>query len=159
MTVNQGQHSALFDLNQSTFRYYVQYKVHFSVGRSNPVLACDCRFSCRNHISKYTQMKKNNHILVFMLIMITLVFVLSISAQTVTLRGRQFSVEGHSKRGESFDSLTVYTYRDSNDSVYTVHLSKNLKAFIVRYSQKTGKPYRKYLQEVTEQLDKMRNDN
>lgn len=104
-------------------------------------------------------MKKDNRVLAGMLIAITLVFVTSIFAQTVTLRGRQFSVEGSSKRAAAFDSLTVYTYKDNNDSVYTVHLSKNLKAFIIRYSQKTGKAYRKYLKEVTEQLDKMRNDD
>lgn len=101
-------------------------------------------------------MKKNNHILAFMLIAITLVFAVSMFAQSVVLNGRQFSVVGNSKRAEAFDSLTVYTYRDTNDSVYTVHLSKNLKAFIIRYSQKTGKAYRKYLPEITKQLDAMR---
>jgi hypothetical protein len=102
-------------------------------------------------------MKRNNHILAGMLIAITLVFVTSIFAQSVVLTGRQFSVVGQSsKKGEAFDSLTVYTYRDVNDSIYTVHLSKNLKAFIIRYSGKTGKAYRKYLPKVTEQLDQMR---
>jgi len=92
-----------------------------------------------------------------MLIAITLVFVVSMAmSQTVTLRGRQFVVEGNSKRAEAFDSITSYTYRDSNDSIYEVHLSKNLKAFIVRYSKRTGKPYRKYLPAVTEQLSQMR---
>lgn len=101
-------------------------------------------------------MKKNNHILAGILIVITLVFAMSMFAQTVTLRGRQFSVVGQSKRGEAFDSITSYTYRDTDDSVRVVHLSKNLKAFIIRYSQKTGKQYRKYLPKVTEQLDNMR---
>ena len=101
-------------------------------------------------------MKKNNHILASILVVITLVFAMSIFAQSVTLRGRQFSVESSSKRAAAFDSLTTYTYRDVNDSIYVVHLSKNLKAFIVRYSQKTGKAYRKYLPEITRQLDAMR---
>lgn len=102
-------------------------------------------------------MKTSRTPLVVMLIAITLVFVVSMAAgQTVTLRGRQFIVEGNSKRAEAFDSITTYTYRDANDSVYAVHLSKNLKAFIVRYSKKTGKPYRKYLPQVTKQLEQMR---
>ena len=102
-------------------------------------------------------MKVSKLPLMVMLITITLVFVASVAmGQTVTLRGTQFSVEGQSKRGQTFDSITVYTYRDSNDSIYTVHLSKNLKAFIVRYSERTGKPYRKYLPKITEQLDKIR---
>lgn len=74
----------------------------------------------------------------------------------VTLRGTQFSVESNSKRAAAFDSITVYTYRDTNDSVYAVHLSKNLKAFIIRYSERTGRAYRKYLPKVTEQLNTMR---
>ena len=102
-------------------------------------------------------MKKNNHILAGILIVITLVFAMSIFAQSVVLNGRQFSVVGQSsKKSEAFDSLTVYTYRDVNDSIYTVHLSKNLKAFIIRYSGKTGKPYRKYRPKITEQLNQMR---
>lgn len=102
-------------------------------------------------------MKTSKLPLVVILITITLVFVASVAmSQTVILKGTQFSVEGQSKRGQAFDSITVYTYRDSNDSVYTVHLSKNLKAFIVRYSERTGKPYRKYLPKVTEQLNTMR---
>jgi hypothetical protein len=101
-------------------------------------------------------MKKNNHILAGILIVITLVFAMSMVAQTVTLKGRQFTVESNGKRAEAFDSLTTYTYRDTNDSIYVVHLSKNLKAFIVRYSKRTGKPYRKYLPMITKQLDEMR---
>ena len=102
-------------------------------------------------------MKTSRTPLMVMLIAITLVFVASMAmSQTVILKGKQFSVEGQSKRGQTFDSLTVYTYRDSNDSVYTVHLSRNLKAFIVRYSERTGKPYRKYLPKITQQLDAMR---
>lgn len=102
-------------------------------------------------------MKTSRISLVVILITITLVFVASmVMGQTVTLRGTQFSVESNSKRAAAFDSITVYTYRDTNDSVYAVHLSRNLKAFIVRYSERTGKPYRKYLPKITEQLDKMR---
>lgn len=102
-------------------------------------------------------MKVSKLLLVVVLITITLVFVASMAmGQTVILKGTQFSVEGGSKRATAFDSLTTYTYRDTNDSVYVVHLSKNLKAFIVRYSQKTGKQYRKYLPKVTEQLNTMR---
>lgn len=95
--------------------------------------------------------------LIVILIVITLVFAASmVMGQTVTLRGTQFSVEGQSKRGQAFDSITVYTYRDTNDSVYAVHLSRNLKAFIIRYSERTGRAYRKYLPKVTEQLNTMR---
>lgn len=98
-----------------------------------------------------------NPVFIAVIMAITLAYVFSVThAQTVTLRGTQFSVEGGSKRATAFDSLTTYTYRDTNDSVYVVHLSKNLKAFIVRYSQKTGKQYRKYLPKVTEQLNTMR---
>lgn len=101
-------------------------------------------------------MKKDNHILAGILIVITLVFAISMFAQSVVLSGRQFSVEGSSKRAEAFDSITMYTYRDCNDSVYQVHLSKNSKAFIWRWSDKKQKYWRKYLPLVTEQLNRMR---
>ena len=144
-------------MKETSHKYYEQDKVHLSVGGSNPIFACDCRFDYWYNISKHVLiMKKNNHTLAFMLIIITLVFVTSMFAQSVVLNGRQFSVVGNSKRAEAFDSVTVYTYRDTNDSIYTVHLSKNLKAFIIRYSGKTGKPYRKYLPKITEQLNQMR---
>lgn len=102
-------------------------------------------------------MKTSRTPLMVMLIAITLVFVASMAmSQTVILKGKQFSVEGNSQRREAFDSITTYTYRDSNDSVYVVHLSKNLKAFIIRYSKRTGKAYRKYLPAVTETLNELR---
>lgn len=103
-------------------------------------------------------MKKSIHpVLLVMLLTITLVFVFSMAhGQSVVLHGRQFSVVGSSQARESYDSITTYTYRDTNDSVYVVHLSKNLKAFIIRYSKRTGKAYRKYLPVVTETLNELR---
>lgn len=100
---------------------------------------------------------KIHSVLLTMLLVITLVFVFSMAhGQSVVLHGRQFSVVGSSQARESYDSITTYTYRDTNDSVYVVHLSKNLKAFIYRYSERSGKRYKKYLPKVTEQLDAMR---
>lgn len=49
---------------------------------------------------------------------------------------------------------TEYKYQDSKGVEYPIYLTKNGKAFIIRVSKKTGRPYRYYLPKVTEQLGK-----
>lgn len=51
---------------------------------------------------------------------------------------------------------TKYTYKAKDGKEYPIYLSKNGKAFIVRVSKKSGKEYRQYLPEVTEQLTKQK---
>jgi hypothetical protein len=51
------------------------------------------------------------------------------------------------------DTKTKYTYKAKDGREYPIYLSKNGKAFIVRVSKKSGKEYRQYLPQVTEQLN------
>lgn len=64
---------------------------------------------------------------------------------------------------ESTDSMsnvtkTDYVYQDKKGNVDTIYLSKNGSAFIWKVSKKTGKPYRRYLPEVTKQLGTKKED-
>lgn len=51
------------------------------------------------------------------------------------------------------DKKTEYTYKAKDGNVYPIYLSKNGKAFIIRISKKTGREYKQYLPEVTEQIN------
>ena len=52
------------------------------------------------------------------------------------------------------NTKTKYTFKAKDGKEYPIYLSKNGKAFIIRVSKKTGKEYKQYLPEVTEQLKK-----
>ena len=48
---------------------------------------------------------------------------------------------------------TNYTYKTKDGKEYPIYLSKNGKAFIVRVSKKTGREYKQYLPQITEQIN------
>ena len=98
-------------------------------------------------------MKKFNHpVFMFILIGITLAFVFALSTHAQVIRkGNQF-IEQKSDSSKSGATKTEFTYTDSKGAVDTIYLSKNGSAFVYRISKKTGKQYRKYLPEVTKQL-------
>ena len=70
-------------------------------------------------------------------------------AQNVIRKGNNFIEKADTMRGAT---KTEFTYTDSKGVTDTIYLSKNGTAFILKVSKKTGKVYRKYLKEVTEQL-------
>jgi len=76
---------------------------------------------------------------------ITLVFlfVLAGRAQNVARKGNTFI--------ERADSVTKYYYQ-KGDSIWNIRLSSNGKAYIIRYSKRTGKPYRQYLPSITKAI-------
>ena len=51
------------------------------------------------------------------------------------------------------DTKTQYTYKAKDGREYPIYLSKNGKAFIVRVSKKTGREYKQYLPQITEQIN------
>lgn len=69
-------------------------------------------------------------------------------AQNIVRKGNMF-INVDSLKRETIK--TPYTYRD-NGKVDTIWLTSNGKAFVWRTSKKTGKQYRKYLPQVTEQI-------
>ena len=84
---------------------------------------------------------------------ITLAFAFSVSTwgQTVTRKGNTF-VDTTPIRERQEPIKTDYTYQ-KGDSIWPVYLSQKGKAFIVRYSKRTGRAYRQYLPNVTEQIN------
>lgn len=77
----------------------------------------------------------------------------AINAQKVTREGNTFVETKADKAKATTDTKTIYTYKTKDGKVYPIYLSKNGKAFIIRTSKKTGKNYKQYLPEVTEQLN------
>ena len=77
----------------------------------------------------------------------------TMSAQSVQRKGNTFvQVESNKVEVSKNDTKTAYTYKAKDGKEYPIYLSKNGKAFIIRVSKKTGKEYKQYLPEVTEQL-------
>lgn len=69
-------------------------------------------------------------------------------AQNVVLRNKVFV-----QSSTSNDSIkTDYEYQTRDGKKYTVYLSKNGKAFIVKWSEKKQKWYRQYLPKITQML-------
>lgn len=94
-----------------------------------------------------------NPVYISIIIGITLayVFALSTHAQNVVQNGKMFiEQQPSSKRGEV--KKTDYLYKDSKGRVDTVYLSSTGKAFVYWVS-KNGKQYKKYLPEVTKQIN------
>ena len=77
-----------------------------------------------------------------------------IFAQDVKREGNTFVQVQSDKVSLKNDTKTQYTYKDKDGKEYPIYLSKNGKAFIVRVSKKSGKEYKQYLPQVTEQLSK-----
>lgn len=68
--------------------------------------------------------------------------------------GNTFTYVQSDKVSLKNDTKTQYTYKTKDGKEYPIYLSKNGKAFIVRVSKKTGREYKQYLPQITEQLNK-----
>lgn len=91
-----------------------------------------------------------------LLVMVALIFMVGapIYGQSVKREGKVFVEQDTKKEPTSNAKKTEFTYKAKDGKTYPIYLSKNGKAFIVRTSKKSGKEYRQYLPEVTEQLNK-----
>lgn len=78
----------------------------------------------------------------------------TIFSQNVKREGNTFVEVKSDKVSLKNDSLTAMTYKAKDGKEYPIYLSKNGKAFIVRVSKKSGREYKQYLPQVTEQLNK-----
>lgn len=72
-------------------------------------------------------------------------------AQNVQRVGNCFVQQSNAKP-DAKDVKTKYTYKAADGKIYPIYLSKNNKAYIIRVSKKTGREYRQYLPNVTEQI-------
>lgn len=77
-------------------------------------------------------------------------------AQNVHRQGNTFVVDSVHPKAEPVP--TGYTLIDTDGKEYPIYLSKNRKAYIIKVSKKTGKPYRKDLPKITEMLNNMDNE-
>lgn len=96
-------------------------------------------------------MKKSTRILSIIVLMLgMLILSQGLQAQNVVRQGKVFV--------QSNDSTnTGYEYQTRDGKKYTVYLSKNGKAFIVKWSEKKQKWYRQYLPKITQMLKDMDN--
>lgn len=93
--------------------------------------------------------------LILFSVVLMLVFAASTArAQSIVRQGNTFieqiDTTKTKKKCQVYES--DYLYCDKDGQVYTVYLSSNGNAFIVKVSKKSGKKYRKYLPEVTKML-------
>lgn len=75
-------------------------------------------------------------------------------AQNVQRQGNVFVEQKAARTTQA--QKTEYVYKAKDGKEYPIYLSKNGKAFIIRVSKKTGKEYRQYLPQVTEELNKQK---
>lgn len=87
----------------------------------------------------------------FIIIMMALIFSIGASAQSVKKEGNTF-VQVTVQKEKQQPTKTKYTFKAKDGKEYPIYVSNKGKAFIVKVSKKTGKEYRQYLPEVTEQL-------
>lgn len=102
-------------------------------------------------------MKKSSRIIAWIVLILWFAFF----SYTGALAQTKSSIERHgnefvqkSNRDSSTVIKTNYVYVDSKGQRDTIYLSQNKKAFVYRVSKKTGKVYKRYLPEVTAQLQK-----
>lgn len=103
-------------------------------------------------------MKKSSRIIAWIVLILWFAFFSYTGALAQT---KSSNIERHGNefiQKSNHDSSTViktnYVYVDSKGQRDTIYLSQNKKAFVYRVSKKTGNVYRRYLPEVTEQLQK-----
>ena len=91
-----------------------------------------------------------------LLLLVALVMLMGapIFAQDVKRNGNTFEQVQSDKVTLKNDTKTKYTYKAKDGKEYPIYLSRNGKAFIVRVSKKSGREYKQYLPQVTEQLSK-----
>ena len=72
---------------------------------------------------------------------------------TIEQKGNVF-IQKSNGRGSGQVTKTNYIYEDSKGQRDTIYISSTGKAFVFKVSKKTGNIYKKYLPEVTAQLQK-----
>lgn len=72
---------------------------------------------------------------------------------TIEQKGNVF-IQKSNSRGSGQVTKTNYIYEDSKGQRDTIYISSTGKAFVFKVSKKTGNVYKKYLPEVTAQLQK-----
>ena len=92
-------------------------------------------------------MKKSTRILSIIVLILGMLICSSVGvlAQNVVLQNKVFVQSNDSTK-------TDYEYQTRDGKKYTVYLSKNGKAFIVKWSEKKQKWYRQYLPKITQML-------
>lgn len=104
-------------------------------------------------------MKKSSRIIAWIVLMLWFAFFSStgVLAQTkssnIERHGNEF-VQKSTHTDSSKVIKTSYVYVDSKGQRDTIYLSPNKKAFVYRVSKRTGNIYKRYLPEVTAQLQK-----
>lgn len=94
---------------------------------------------------------------IVMIVLISLVSVFKASAQNVKRQGNTFieqvdTTQTKTLKGTVYE--TDYIYVDRQGNAYNVYLSSNGNAFIVKVSKKSGRKYRKYLPEITKEIQR-----
>lgn len=89
----------------------------------------------------------------FLIVVLAMMVGITYAQGVVTRQGNVF-VEQKDTTFVNNGTLTQYTYKAKDGKEYPIYLSKNGKAYIVRVSKKSGKQYKQYLPQVTEQLNK-----
>jgi len=101
-------------------------------------------------------MKRSSRILAFIVLMLGFIAISNgLKAQNVVRQGDTFVVQGATTTDRGKFTKTQYTLETrKGDTVIvdTICLSSTGSAFVWKVSKKTGKPYRKYLPEITKQL-------
>ena len=105
-------------------------------------------------------MKKSSRIIAWIVLMLWFTFfsVTGALAQdnkkpTIEQKGNVF-IQKSNGRGSGQVTKTNYIYEDAKGQRDTIYISSTGKAFVFKVSKKTGNVYKKYLPEVTAQLQK-----
>lgn len=90
-----------------------------------------------------------DYVIVAMIVFfITLLCAVTSKAEVVR-SGNQFSIEQVSNQ----DTLTSYTWKDKDGTIYPIYLSQKNRCYIKRISKKSGKEYKYYLpKEIENQI-------
>lgn len=84
-------------------------------------------------------------------LMLAFIFSVSSWSQNVVKNGKTF-VDTTPTRERQEPQKTDYVYQ-KQDSTWTIYLSSKGKAFIIRYSKRTGRAYRQYLPQISKQIE------
>ena len=104
-------------------------------------------------------MKKSSRIIAWIVLILWFAFfsLTGVYAQqqkpTIEQKGNVF-IQKSNGRGSGQVTKTNYIYEDSKGQRDTIYISSTGKAFVFKVSKKTGNIYKKYLPEVTAQLQK-----
>lgn len=81
----------------------------------------------------------------FILLLATLSFNVSVAETKVTREGKVFVQTVHHNSSTGEVKSTPYTWRDSKGVEYPIKMSANGSCFVMKTSAKTGKEYKYYL--------------